>query len=104
MICPHELFANRPRFVAVVGVSAAIGAPSNDNAAPPIPLFEAAMSRGDVLLAAGDNTSAEQQYRAALQQAPAGEARADVLHKLGIALAHQARFMAAEPLVSEAEK
>ena len=62
------------------------------------------MSRGDVLLAAGDNTGAEQQYRAALQQAPAGEARADVLHKLGIALAHQARFMAAEPLVSKAEK
>lgn len=62
------------------------------------------MSRGDVLLAGGDNTGAEQQYRAALQQAPTGEARADALHKLGIALAHQGLFDNAEPLVAEAEK
>jgi tetratricopeptide (TPR) repeat protein len=62
------------------------------------------MSRGDTLLAAGDNEGAMREYRAALQQAPAGEARADVLHKLGIALAHQSRFADAEPLIVEAEK
>lgn len=62
------------------------------------------MSRGDVLLAAGDNEGAMREYRAALQQAPEGEARADVLHKLGIALAHQSRFAEAAPLIDEAEK
>lgn len=62
------------------------------------------MSRGDVLLAAGDNEGAMREYRAALQQAPEGEARADVLHKLGIALAHQSRFAEAAPLIDEAEQ
>lgn len=82
----------------------AIAAPSEKNAAPANPILAAAVSRGDILLAAGDNAAAERQYRAALQQAPTGEARADVLHKLGIALAHQNRFAEAEPLVVEAEK
>lgn len=80
------------------------GAPAAENATPANPVFETAMSRGDILLAAGDNEAAELQYRAALQQGPAGEARADVLHKLAIALAHQEKFEDAEPLVAEAEK
>ena len=62
------------------------------------------MSRGDVLLAGGDNEGAEREYRAALQQAPEGEARADALHKLGIALAHQSRYDDATPPIEEAEK
>lgn len=86
------------------GIVPVHAASSQENAAPAAPLFDAAMSRGDVLLAAGDNTGAENQYRIALQQGPAGEARADALHKLGIALAQQARFEEAEPLVAEAEK
>lgn len=79
-------------------------APSDKNAAPANPILAAAVSRGDILLAAGNNAAAERQYRVALQQAPSGETRADVLHKLGIALAHQNRFAEAEPLVAEAEK
>lgn len=79
-------------------------APSDSNAAPANAVFDVAMSRGDILLAGGDNAGAEQQYRTALQQGPTGGARADVLHKLGIALAHQEKFTEAEPLVREAEK
>lgn len=83
---------------------AATAAPSTDNATPANPIFERAMSRGDILLAGGDNEGAEQEFRIALQQGPAGDARADALHKLGIALAHQEKFADAEPLVAEAEK
>jgi tetratricopeptide (TPR) repeat protein len=89
--------------LSIFAADGTIAAPSDDNAGPANPIFDTAMSRGDVLLAGGDNAGAEKQYRAALQQAPTGEARADVLHKLGIALAHQGRFSEAEPLVSEAE-
>jgi tetratricopeptide (TPR) repeat protein len=91
-------------FLVLAQPGSAFAAPSENNAAPANPILEATISRGDILLAAGDNAAAERQYRAALQQAPAGEARADVLHKLGIALAHQNRFIEAEPLVAEAEK
>lgn len=86
------------------GIVSAHAASSDENAAPAAPLFDAAMSRGDVLLAGGDNTGAEKQYRIALQQGPTGEARADALHKLGIALAQQERFDEAEPLVLSAEQ
>ena len=78
-------------------------APSGTGAEPADPLFETAMSRGDVLLAAGQDEAAEREFRAALQLAPQGEARADALHKLAIALAHQDRFAEAEPIVAEAE-
>ena len=86
------------------GIVSAHAASSDENAAPAAPLFDAAMSRGDVLLAGGDNTGAEKQYRIALQQGPTGESRADALHKLGIALAQQQRFEEAEPLVDSAEQ
>ena len=88
----------------LIAGATALAAPTGKDAAPAAPAFETAMARGDVLLAAGDNGGAEAQYRIALQQAPAGEARADVLHKLGIALAHQRRFEDAEPLIAEAER
>ena len=90
--------------ILVIFSPTAMAASSEDGATPPGPVFEAAMSRGDVLLAGGDDQGAEREYRAALEQAPAGQARADVLHKLGIALANQSRFADAEPLVAEAEK
>lgn len=86
------------------GLVSAHAASSDKKAAPAAPLFDAAMSRGDVLLAGGDNPGAEKQYRIALQQGPTGEARADALHKLGIALAQQQRFDEAEPLVDSAEQ
>ncbi|MGB0632265.1 MAG: hypothetical protein ACPGRZ_16360, partial [Alphaproteobacteria bacterium] len=88
----------------MLGAAPALAASSDENAASVAPLFDAAMSRGDVLLAAGENSGAENQYRIALQQGPVGEARADALHKLGIALAQQSRFSEAQPLVAEAEK
>ena len=73
------------------GIVSAHAASSDKNAALAAPLFDTAMSRVDVLLAGGDNPGAEKQYRIALQQGPSGEARADALHKLGIALAQQQR-------------
>jgi tetratricopeptide (TPR) repeat protein len=89
-------------------VGSADAASSNDGAAPAMPAYEAAMSRGDVLLAAGDDEAAEREFRAALSLVPAGksggEARAEALHKLGIALAHQERYGEAEPVIAEAEK
>lgn len=108
---PHEIFATPTAcFALYLVLSAALltaqsvtAAPSDVNAAPSDPIFDTAMSRGEVLLAGGDNAAAEKHYRTALQQAPTGEARADVLHKLGIALAHQGRFTDVEPLVAEAE-
>ncbi len=88
-------------------ISSADAASSSDGAAPAIPAYEAAMSRGDVLLAAGDNEPAEREFRAALSLVPAGksggDARAEALHKLGITLAHQEQYSEAEPVIAEAE-
>ncbi len=94
--------------VALSIAGSAIAASSDDGAAPALPAFDAAMSRGDVLLAAGNDEAAEKEFRTALSLVPpgkpGGEARADALHKLGIALAHQERYGEAEPVIAEAEK
>lgn len=87
--------------MAAPGDSGAIVGPAIGTA------FDTAMSRGDVLLAAGDDRGAEREFRTALTHVPAGtprrEARADALHKLGIALAHQTKYPDAEPVILEAE-
>lgn len=85
------------------GPTAVPAASTDEGAAPPAAAYEAAMARGDALLAAGDDAGAEREFRAALQQGPEGEARAVALHRLGLSLAQQERFTEAEPPIAEAE-
>ena len=94
--------------IAILTVWATISAAATDSGREVAdPLFEASMSEGDALLAGGDYPAAERAYRAALRQVPERaerrEARADALHKLGLALAYQSRYDDAESLIGEAE-
>ena len=64
-------------FAVLAFAGPAAAASSDEGAAPADPAFETMMSRGDVLLAGGDDAGAEQAFRAALQLGPGGAARAD---------------------------
>lgn len=90
--------------VVLAGISGAFAETPGRDAVPTDALYDQTVARGDALLQGGDSAGAEELYRAALQLGPEGESRADLLDKLSMALAQQARYAEAEPLLAEAEK